>query len=91
MKVRDVTLRCADTAEIAVFSRYDYEIGEGDTDYEISIMDSYCGGDFNGILGRFKRAWRAFWAKPVSYTGVYIEDTERMKKFLTECLELTND
>ena len=44
-----------------------------------------------GIKGRFKRAWKAFWAKPLCYTGVYCEDKEKMKKFLTDCLELINE
>ena len=44
-----------------------------------------------GVKGRFKRAWKAFWAKPLCYTGVYCEDKEKMKKFLINCLELINE
>lgn len=84
-----VCLRCDDNAETAVFIRYDWNSKE--TDYEFTIEDSYCGGDYMGIKGRFKRAWRAFWAKPIHYTGVYCEDGERMKKFLKDCLALMEE
>ena len=86
---KSVFLRCDDHAEMAVFTRFNWDFkGESDIHYELTIEDSYCGGDYKGISGRFKRAWHAFWAKPISYTGVFCEDGERMKKFLEECLEL---
>lgn len=87
---KSVYLRCDDHAEMAVFTRFnwDYSEEDDDIDYEFTIEDSYCGGDYMGIKGRFKRAWHAFWAKPICYTSVFCEDGERMKKFLEECLEL---
>lgn len=86
MNVKDVYLRCDDHAETVVFSRFDYN--DGDIDYELNIADSYCGGDYIGIKGRFKRAWKAFWSKPIYYTGVYCEDEKRMRKFLEDCIKL---
>ena len=84
MNVHSVFLRCDCCAETAVFSKYDYS--SSDSDYELSIQDSYCGGDLIGIKGRFKRAWSAFWAKPICYASVYCEDKDKMKKFLEDCL-----
>lgn len=81
-----VTMRCDDNAEAVVFSRYDF--GNGDINYEINIEDSYCGGDYMGIKGRFKRAWRAFFAKPIFYSGVFVEDGRRMQEFLDKCQDL---
>ena len=86
--VKSINLRCDDRAENLVFTRYDYD---GDIDFEITIEDSYCGGDFMGIKGRFKRAWHAFWAKPICHTGVYIEDPERVWSFLEECERIATD
>jgi hypothetical protein len=86
---KNIYLRCEDNAETVVFSRYNWT--DGDTDYEINVEDSYCGGDYMGIKGRFKRAWKAFWAKPVYYTGVFCSDKERMKKFLRDCLDLMEE
>lgn len=86
-KTKSVSLRCTDNAEMAVLTRWEYGV-LGEVDYELNIEDAYCGGDYMGIKGRFKRAWHAFWAKPVYYTGIYCEDKERMRKFLTDCLEL---
>ena len=87
---KSVFLKCDDHAETAVFTRFNWDLFEegDDVNYEFTIEDSYCGGDYMGIKGRFKRAWHAFWAKPISYTGVFCEDGERMKKFLEDCLEL---
>lgn len=86
---KDVYLRCDDHAECVVFSRHDWE--RTDISYEFTIEDSYCGGDYMGIKGRFKRAWKAFWAKPVYYSGVYCQDGKRMRKFLEDCLSLMNE
>ena len=41
-----------------------------------------------GIAGRFKRAWKAFWAKPIYHTGIYVEGEGRIRKFLEDCLDL---
>lgn len=84
--VKTVTIRCDDNAEAVVFSKYTMK---NSTDFEFSFEDSYCGGDFKGISGRCKRAWKAFWDKPVSYTGIYCENWhDRVRNFLKECLEL---
>lgn len=85
-KEQNVFLRCDDHAETAVFARYDWE--PDDINYALSIQDAYCGGDYMGINGRFKRAWKAFWAKPVCYSEVFCEDGERMKSFLKACLAM---
>lgn len=86
MKQEHITLRCDDGAEAAVFTKYTHHIL--DIDYEITIEDSYIGGDYKGFFGRIKRAWRAFWDKPVVYTSIYCEDKDKMKKFLYDCLDL---
>ena len=86
MKTQQVQLRCDDNAEAVVFTKYSYD--DLDTSYEINVEDSYIGGDYKGFCGRLKRAWKAFTGKPVVYTGIYCEDKEKIKKFLTNCLEL---
>ena len=89
MNVKNVTIRCDDNAEALVFSKYKYH--DNEFGYEISVEDSYCRGTCVGIIGRFQRAWHAFWAKPICYSGVYIGDKERVRNFLNDCLELLND
>lgn len=88
-KVDRVTLLCDDYTEELVFNRFEYD--DFDVDYEINIEDSYCGGDFKGIKGRFKRAWHAFWAKPIYYTGIYTDSEEKVRKWFTDCLNLLED
>ena len=90
-RYQDVSLRCEDHAETVVFSKHTWNYEDNncyDVDYEFTIEDSYCGGDYMGLKGRFKRAWNAFFAKPIYYTGIYCENKERVKKFLKDCLDL---
>ena len=89
MKQEKVTLRCDDGAEAVVFTKYTHHIL--DIDYEITVEDSYTGGDYKGFFGRIKRAWRAFWDESVVYTGVYCEDRTKIRKFLYDCLELVDE
>lgn len=96
MKFDNVTLRCDDGAEAVVFTKYTFSsicsraaiLDPDSINYEITVEDNYIGGNYKGFFGRIKRAWRAFWDKPVVYTGIYCEDKEKMRKFLTNCLEL---
>ena len=89
MQDKTITLRCADGQEACVFHKYIYN--KDDIAYEIDIEDSYVGGDYRGFFGRIKRAWKAFWAKPVCYTGIWREDKESMQKFLQDCLDLMEE
>lgn len=88
-KAKEIYLRCDDHAECVVFSKFNFE--DNDIDYEITIEDAYCGYDYMGIKGRFRRAWKAFWAKPICYNGVYCQDGKRMRKFLEDCLSLMDE
>ena len=83
---KQAIIRCNDGQEAAVFSRYDFD--NSNSTYEMSFEDSYIGGDYKGLFGRLKRAWKAFTGKPVIYTGIYCEDKESMKKFLADCISL---
>lgn len=90
--MKTVSLRCDCHSENAVFSRSDWKIADHRVyDYELCIEDSYCGGGYSGIKGRFKRAWYAFWEKPLSYNGVYCKDPKRMQQFLLDCLALVEE
>ena len=88
MEQERVYLRCDCGAEAAVFTKYEYE--DGDTSYDISVEDDYLGGDYKGFFGRIKRAWKAFIDKPIVYSGIFCEDKEKMRKFLTDCLTLVD-
>ena len=89
MKQEHITLRCEDGAEVVVFTKYTYKY-DNSIAYDISVEDSYTGGDYKGFFGRIKRAWRAFWDKPVVYTGIFCEDEKKMRKFLCDCLKLVD-
>ncbi len=88
-KKKSVYLRCECDAEVLAFNMYGYN--DGEVGFEINIEDSYCGGDFMGIKGRFKRAWKAFFARPICYTGIYVKKVEQVQKFLEECLHVAEE
>ena len=88
-KTKEVFIRCEDCAETVVFMRHHWE--KRDVTYEILVQDAFCSHWFCGIGGRLRRAWRAFWEKPVNYTGVYIEDSARVKQFLQDCMKLVEE
>lgn len=92
-EAKSVEMRCDDRAENLVFTKYEYEPYQTidsvvhDVDYEITLEDSYCGPRYN----RFVRAWKAFWGKPIYYSGVYTNDKEKVKKWLRDCLALLEE
>lgn len=88
-KTKIRTLRCEDCAEVVAFKQYSWD--DGETSYEINLEDAYCDSGYCGIRGRFRRAWKAFWAKPVYYSGIYIENGARVRQFLQDCLALVEE
>ena len=92
MEVKEIELRCDDHAENIVFRKYEYESYlpdsiQKDIDFEINLEDSYCRTRCN----RFVRAWKAFCAKPIYYSGIYTRDKEKVRKWLLDCLALLGD
>ena len=93
LEIKSVELRCDDCAENLVFTRYEYEPYQTidsvvqNIDYEINLEDSYCRTRCN----RFVRAWKAFWGKPIYYSGIYTNDKGKVRKWLNDCLKLINE
>lgn len=88
MSCKDVYLKCDCGSQAVEFKKYS---SDNYRDYEISILDAYCSSEFAGVRGRFKRAWKAFFAKPIYYSGIICTDKDKVKKFLTDCLELLEE
>ena len=81
------SIQCDDHAETLVFERS--ILGKDDELLEFSIMDSYIGRrEYQGIIGRFRRACHSFFAKPVYYAGVVVTEKARAIAFLNECLAI---
>lgn len=90
MKQETVTLRSTDlSTDAVVFIKNTYRGLV--SDYEIAVEDCFIGGEYRGFFGHIKRAWKAFIAEPVTYTGVYSNDKEKMRKFLTDSLALLDN
>ena len=82
-------IQCDDCVETLIFQRTIWK--PGDELLEFSIMDSYIGKrEYQGVLGRFRRAWHVFFAKPICYAGVVTMEKERARVFLKECLDILN-
>lgn len=92
-EVKSVEMRCDDRAENLVFTRYEYKPTAMNHDpstfydYEITLEDSYCRTRCN----RFVRAWKAFWGKPIYYSGICTRDKYKLRKWLLDCLALLGD
>jgi len=89
--VRETSMRaeilCDDHAEMLAFERTIW--AKDDEFLEFSIMDSYIGNrQYQGLIGRFRRAWHAFFAKPIYYAGVVVMEKERARTFLKECIAI---
>ncbi len=81
------SIPCDDHAEVLRFERIVW--GKNDECLEFSVMDPYIGRNpYQGLLGRFRRAWHAFFAKPICYAGIIVTDPQRAKLFLQECLAI---
>ena len=81
------SIQCDDHAETLVFERSIW--GKDDELLEFSIMDSYIGRrEYQGIIGRFRRACHSFFAKPIYYAGVVVTEKARAIAFLNECLAI---
>ena len=89
MQFKNITLRCDCNAEAVVFTKYEY--ADGDKSYGISFEDDYKKSEFSGLFGRFKRAWYAFKSKPVVHMDVFTDDKNKMRKFLSNCLNLIDE
>ena len=85
-RTKEVFIQCEDCAERMAFMKHVWD--DNDASFEFVIEDSYCGGSGRGFLRRLRRAWYAFWAKPIYHTGVYIDDHARVKEFLDRCAAL---
>lgn len=87
MESRNIMLKCDCNAETLVFTKYQFAHPDAiETNYEISIEDAFCGST---KVNRFKRAWYAFWAKPIVYASVYKSTTQgkrELKQWLKDCL-----
>ena len=86
-KTMKATIECMDRAEMLVFDRTVW--GKDDEMLSFSVMDSYLGErEYRSLRGRFLRAWRAFWAKPIYYAEVLVGTKECAKEFLCQCLAI---
>ena len=86
-KVFSASIRCDDYAEMLVFDRCIWK--DSDEFIQFSIADSFISGnEYRGLFGRLRRAWRAFWSKPIYYADIIVHDKNRAKVFLNECLSI---
>lgn len=80
-------IQCDDHVEMLLFERF---VWDKDDEYlAFSIMDSYIGsGEYQGLLGRLRRTWHAFFTKPICHAGIVVMEPERARMFLNDCLAI---
>ena len=70
MKEKYIRVRCDCACSVIEFVRTDWE--DGDTDYNISVLDSRYDHNINGIWNRLRRAFGVLVSKPVYFNDVFL-------------------
>lgn len=71
MKEKYIRVRCDCSCSVIEFVRTDWE--DGDTDYNISVLDSRYDHNINGIWNRLRRAFGVLVGKPVYFNDVCLD------------------
>ena len=85
MKEKYIRVRCNCACSVIEFVRTDWE--DGDTDYNISVLDSRYDHNVNGIWNRLRRAFGVLVGKPVYFNDVFLNQ-ERFDQLVDRLQEL---
>jgi hypothetical protein len=69
-----------------VVDREEWE--DGEVNYNISVQDSRYDHNYTTLWGRIKNAAKVLFGKPVYYSDIYIEDSEKLRKFVEKLNKL---
>ena len=61
---------------------------DGETDYDISVVDSRYDHGVNSLSGRLRRAFKALFGKTVCFNDVFLQGDERFDEFLDQLHDL---
>jgi len=87
-KSKMITLPCDCKCCMFVIEKTQWE--DGDISYNITVQDSRYDHDFNTVWGRLKRAASTLFCKPICYSDVFLDGTERFEQFVQEMQDLAN-
>lgn len=85
MKEKYIRVRCDCACSTIEFVRTDWE--DGETDYNISVLDSYYDHNVNGIWNRIRRAFGVLVSKPVYFNDVLLNQ-EKFDELVDRLQEL---
>jgi hypothetical protein len=88
-KETSVFLKCDCGCSMLVAEKTEWDTGE--IDYDISIQDSRYDHNYTTLWGRIKSAAKILFGKPVYYSDVYIEDTNKFREFIGKLSELCEE
>jgi hypothetical protein len=69
-----------------VVDREEWE--DGEVNYNISVQDSRYDHNYTTLWGRIKSAAKVLFGKPVYYSDIYIEDSEKFREFVEKLNKL---
>jgi hypothetical protein len=81
-KETSVFLKCDCGCSMLVAEKTEWDNGE--IDYDISVQDSRYDHNCATLWGRIKSAAKILFGKPVYYSDVYINDTEKFRDFVKQ-------
>lgn len=82
-----VRVKCDCGCCVIEFARYDWD--DGETDYNISVLDSRYDHNVNGLLGRVRRALGVLVGKPICFNDVLM-NTDEFDSMLNALADLRN-
>lgn len=82
MKRKIITRPCSCRCCMLVIEKTMWE--DGDVDYDISLQDSHFDHNYHTLWGRLKRAAKALFGKPVSYSDVYLWKESEFRQLVDE-------
>jgi len=81
-KETTASLKCDNDVPVLVVVKRVYE--EWDADYDITVQDSRCDNNCTSLWCRLKSAIKILFGKPVYFSDVFTEDTEKFRKFVEQ-------
>ena len=92
-KETSVMLKCDCGCSMFVVEKTEWD--DGEVDYNISVQDSRYDHNYTTLWGRVKSATKLLFGKPIYYSDVFIDDSEKFKEFVGQfnslCLESKKD
>jgi hypothetical protein len=88
-KETSIILKCDCGCSMLVVDREEWD--DGEVNYNISVQDSRYDHNYTTLWGRIKSAAKVLFGKPVYYSDIYIEGSEKFGEFVEKLNKLCSE